>query len=214
MGAPSREPLTSADTSADRLDPDVIESEWGIASDAQHSEGVRVRAILWSLAMLATLSLTGCAPAISPEPASPEGDFDSSKPTPTTLESSPGTPLEVTIVPTLTAVGTAGLLVVATSNLPDGAELLVGLFSDGYHGQDQAVIGDGTASFGPFSDDGAALPAGKYELSVSMSIARLQPEAVQAVIGRAGELMTGPLVSRDDITGDNSIDYTSDVTIH
>ena len=69
----------------------------------------------------------------------------------------------------------------------------------GYHAQDSALLADGVAVFGPFSDNGAGLPEGNYDLSISMSIASLQAAAVRQYIGENGELMTGPLVVGNSI---------------
>ncbi|MBD7998656.1 hypothetical protein [Oerskovia gallyi] len=93
--------------------------------------------------------------------------------------------------------------VTAQSNLPDGTELDGSVSADDvFTAQDRAVLQDGTATFGPFSAKGEALPAGAYAVRVTMPIARNQPEQVTSIIGEHGENLTGPQVSTEDGTGD------------
>ncbi len=103
--------------------------------------------------------------------------------------------------------------VFAQSNLPDGTILGGMVFDEGsYIAQDSQVLQDGKAEFGPFSDKGGALPSGAYEVSVTMPIARNQPDEVKAIIGRKGEYLTGPRVHAESITGDAVVDV-SDVLV-
>ena len=105
-------------------------------------------------------------------------------------------------------------MVLAQTNLPDTAELMASFYADGgaYFAQDTAPVIGGAAEFGPFSDDGVPL-LGTYEFSITLPIARNQPEAVQECIGSAGELLTGPLVSAEEITGDNVASLDAIVTV-
>ena len=149
------------------------------------------------------LLLVGCTSHrdSAPEPAAETSRTTTVAPTadptpvPTETDVPTGLPFDVTMTfePTLSSSGQ--VTITAASNLPDGAELMTSLSSDaGYHAQAKSVLTDGTAAFGPFSDQGAGLPAGEYDLSISMSIAHLQTQSVREYIGVAGELMTGPLV--------------------
>lgn len=93
--------------------------------------------------------------------------------------------------------------VTAESNLPDGTQLSSSVFQEGgFIAQDSQTLRDGMVSFGPFSDNGGPIPSGTYDVSVTMPIARNQPAEVRAVIGDAGENLTGPLVGVESITGD------------
>jgi len=95
-----------------------------------------------------------------------------------------------------------GVTIKVQTNLPEGAELGGSFFREGgFFAQDEDVVNHGAASFGPFTDSGAPL-VGTYEMSVTLPIARNQPEAVQECIGTGGELLTGPLVSTHEPTGD------------
>lgn len=87
-------------------------------------------------------------------------------------------------------------------------------YADGgaYFAQDTAAIVNGEVAFGPFSDDGTPL-SGVYELSITLPIARNQPDEVQECIGEAGEFMAGPLVSIEEVTGDQVASLDVIVTI-
>ena len=95
-----------------------------------------------------------------------------------------------------------------STNLPEDTELLVTVSNDnGYRGQDKAVVlANGVANTAEFSDAGGGTDGdtgsglkGHYEVTVSMSIARLQKESVRAVIGEKGENITGQYVKESDI---------------
>lgn len=153
------------------------------------------------LALLVVLS--ACAPS---EPATP-----SEAATPATECS--GGPFEVTITYEIVTDVVGGVAIETASNLPDGAELGASLYGeDGYIGQDNGVLEDGSVTFGPFSDKGMPLQ-GDYRMSITLPIARNQPEDVQACIGKSGELMTGPLVGTEDISGDKVASVNEVVTL-
>jgi hypothetical protein len=46
-----------------------------------------------------------------------------------------------------------------------------------------------------------------------MPIAGNQPDAVRAIIGQAGENLTGPLVSESELTGDAVVSVSEPLTI-
>jgi hypothetical protein len=102
----------------------------------------------------------------------------------------------------------------AVTNLPDGTELGASVFAEGaFMAQDDQVVEDGAAEFGPFSDGSAPLPAGTYDVSVTMPIARNQPDEVKAIIGEHGENLTGPLVSTETITGDAVVSVSEPLAV-
>jgi len=85
-----------------------------------------------------------------------------------------------------------------TSNLPDGTELGGTVFQAGsFMAQETQALKGGAADFGPFSNKGAAIASGKYDASVTMPLAHLEPASVRAIIGEHGEYLTGPLVSHE-----------------
>ena len=92
-----------------------------------------------------------------------------------------------------------------TTNLPQGTELTFTLEGPGgYTGQDTETISKGgTAISDYFTMQGNPLRSGAYTLTVSMSIARLQPTSVQKVIGAKGEMLQGPLVQVDSFGSGN-----------
>lgn len=163
-----------------------------------------------------TLALPACASGTTATPsATPEPSVSvTPTPTPTTdAAACPPTPIDVTITYELVVDASGGITIDAASNLPDGAELGASFFAEGaYFGQDDGVLENGTISFGPFSDDGSPLK-GTYEMSITLPIARNQPDSVQACIGSAGEQLTGPLVYAEEITGDNVASLDVIVTV-
>lgn len=141
---------------------------------------------LAAAAVLAVLLVTGCTADTREGPTTAD---------PTLIGA------ELTMDVVLNDDGT--VTVTAESNLPDGTELGASVFAEGvFNASDQAVLQDGEAEFGPFSQKGSALPAGAYDVSVTMPIARNQPDEVKAIIGEHGENLTGAQVSTEDITGD------------
>lgn len=162
------------------------------------------------------LALSGCSVtdgATAGPPGASEGPTASPSATPTTDEECSGEPFEVDIMYDITVDASGGVIVRAESNLPDGAQMNASFFVlNGYFGQDDGVLADGAVTFGPFSDKGTPL-RGDYEMSITLPIARNQPESIQACIGAAGELMTGPLVHTEEITGDQVASVNVTVTL-
>lgn len=114
------------------------------------------------------------------------------------------------------------------TNLPDGAELMItintiatkeelaelGLSDEEMketryttHGQDHVIVKDGKFTSSTFTKQGEKYEPNEYMVSVSMSIAQLQDESVQKIIGVNGENMTGDNVVESSIDiGGNNID--------
>ena len=94
-----------------------------------------------------------------------------------------------------------------TTNLPWGAEIMFTLRGPGgYTGQTKRFLSEnGSATTGPFSLEWNSLRAGNYTLTVSMSVAVLQPVGVQKVIGAKGEMLRGPLVHLSDLGQGNYV---------
>jgi hypothetical protein len=138
------------------------------------------------------------------------------EPIPVPIETDPPTGKPFVVELTHEAIGNpdGSVTINVGSNLPDGAELMVGIVGvDGYQSSAQAVLDGGYATFGPYSDHGSPLAAGNYTLSISLSAALLQTDAVQQYIGTKGELMRGPLVvTEDDGTG-QWVSFTSIVVV-
>ncbi|WP_338669756.1 hypothetical protein [Pseudodesulfovibrio methanolicus] len=88
--------------------------------------------------------------------------------------------------------------VTATTNLPDGTEMLLTVgdkdVAAGFLGQDDSSVEKGRISFAPVGP----LPNGNYIATVTVPIPRVQPKAVQAIIGSHGEYLTGELVEDGD----------------
>ena len=86
------------------------------------------------------------------------------------------------------------------TNLPDSAELMVGIFevNGDYRGQTHAIVKNGEAQTEWFSNQGEALEIGEYQLSISMSIPATQSEEVQKAVGKNGEYLEGNLAVREN----------------
>lgn len=118
------------------------------------------------------------------------------------------TEFEVTVDTTAKWDGNAVKFAVET-NLPDDTELMLSLRAGDYNtesnytGQTKVTVKDGKAESDGFSNKGEKL-TGDYDLSVSMSLPKLQADNVRAVIGENGEYMTGALVEKASI-GDSNV---------
>ena len=85
------------------------------------------------------------------------------------------------------------------TNLPDETSLMLTLNGNNYTAQAQVTVKDGVTSSNAFSSNGNSLAEGEYVLTVSMSIPKLQPDNVRAIIGESGENMTGEYVEASGI---------------
>ena len=90
-------------------------------------------------------------------------------------------------------------IVDGTTNLPDGTKVIVTVSrkESAYRAEASTEVGSGRFSVGPLSQRGNELNPGVYKLEVAMIAAARQSLAVQEVIGRQGEKLHGPLVSRE-----------------
>lgn len=98
--------------------------------------------------------------------------------------------------------------VVGEADVPDGMKLMIGLHNPQarYSAQDKVEVQRGRFESAAFSNRGAALPSGKYEVSISSPTPSLQPRSVRAVIGENGQNLSGPAVTNDE--GRRRIDWT------
>lgn len=156
------------------------------------------------IAVLMTL-LTGCSSTLMPTAAkSSDATSDTAVPgVPSSLPTAecPPTPIDVTIDYELDE-GSGGISILAVTNLPDGSLMNASFFvENGFLAQDEGTVDSGKVTFGPFSDKGAPLH-GSYHMSITLPIARNQPDEVQRCIGERGENLTGPFVSIEQTTGD------------
>ncbi|WP_315773795.1 MULTISPECIES: hypothetical protein [unclassified Bradyrhizobium] len=96
------------------------------------------------------------------------------------------------------ADGSASPAIVGVTNLPDGTKLLIGLRRKeaNYFAQARAIVGGGQFRSERFTALGKPLPPGNYRLEITMPLAAMQTSAVQDIIGRDGERLTGKLVER------------------
>jgi hypothetical protein len=100
--------------------------------------------------------------------------------------------------PSLSALvlGAGQPVISGETNLPDGSELVVKLArpESGFSAQAKATVSLGQFKTAPYADNGKDLAPGKYDVTITMSMAAGQPPAVQGVVGKSGEKCTGKLV--------------------
>jgi hypothetical protein len=115
-----------------------------------------------------------------------------------------GTALDVSLT---RAVG-GTIKVIGETKLPDGMALMIDLrIPDlNYFAQDKVTVNDGGFRSAAFSNHGAALPSGAYEVSISSPLSYLQPSPVRAIIGENGEGLKGPAVIEEE-DGERRIDW-------
>ena len=82
------------------------------------------------------------------------------------------------------------------TNLPDSMQFMftVADSEGGIEGQAKAEIANGAMSVGPFSKKGEPYPPGKYIISISSPLLRLQPPEVQKAMGESGENVYGEYI--------------------
>ncbi len=105
--------------------------------------------------------------------------------------------------------------VTGKTNLPIGTILMVSLRRTvtKYYAEANATVGPhGCFMAGPFTQDHSPINAGRYEVEVTMPVSSVQPEAVQNIVGHAGENMTGPSVRRFDGLG-KMVEYRTSFTL-
>lgn len=90
------------------------------------------------------------------------------------------------------------------TNLPDETVLMLTLTDGSYRAQTKITIDDGTATSNGFSKEGAQL-SGHFTLTVSMSLAMLQPDSVSERIGSQGEFLSGEFVEESSTGGGNVV---------
>jgi hypothetical protein len=96
-----------------------------------------------------------------------------------------------------------------TTNLPDGTKLtvIVSRKESAYRDQASTAVSSGRFSIGPLSQRGNELNPGLYKLEVATIPAIEQPLSVQQLIGKRGEKLHGPLISRE--AGGQTVRYST-----
>lgn len=97
--------------------------------------------------------------------------------------------------------GGASPAIVGVTNLPDDTKLMIGLRRKeaNYFAQAHAIVGGGQFRSERFTALGKPLPPGNYRLEITMPLASVQTPAVQDIIGKNGERLTGKLVERSPL---------------
>jgi hypothetical protein len=106
--------------------------------------------------------------------------------------------------------------VVGTTNLPAGTELIISVIrrERGYNAQAQSVVQtNGTFSGGPFSEKGARLAPGVYQIKVLMPVSAGQPASVTSIIGDRGRNISGPLVRSGPAGLGKIVEFKTSLTV-
>ncbi len=100
------------------------------------------------------------------------------------------------------------IVVKGTTNLPNLTSLLISLNNEksGFGAQDKINVSNNHFSTSPLGKI-TGLPDGHYTIEILMPLPSTQPEKVQAVIGKQGQHLTGPLVE-DSEWGGNVVEKT------
>jgi hypothetical protein len=106
-------------------------------------------------------------------------------------------------------------VVVGTTNLPDGVELMVTIRrkESSYMAQSKTQVKDGAFRAGPFSQRGYALSPGIYSIEISSSLAFFQPPSTWPIIGNDGAKLQGPLVKKSQFGGGKVVEYETSLTV-
>lgn len=91
-----------------------------------------------------------------------------------------------------------GFYFTINSNLPDGTDFLVSLYTDkdDLLGQVKEKIKAHTFTVGPFRKGEKLYPAGNYHVTVVVPVISTQAESVQKILGKKGELLKGSGVNK------------------
>lgn len=105
--------------------------------------------------------------------------------------------------------------IVGTTNLPDGTIVMVTLqnASSEYTAQDKTAVSSGEFKTGFFGNDGPPLVAGTYQVTINTPVAQVQPDNVQAIIGKQGENLTGSFVKTASIGDSKIVRFSQDIEI-
>lgn len=111
--------------------------------------------------------------------------------------------LALTVTISAKAEGGDKPIVIGTTNLPDGIELMISLRRKeiNYMAEDKTRVKGGAFRAGPFSQNGADLNPGIYILEVATPLASLQPPPTWPVIGNDGANLDGPSVKKSKFGG-------------
>jgi hypothetical protein len=108
------------------------------------------------------------------------------------------------------------VVVFGDTNLPPGTQLGISVneeVASGFYGQSSQVVGADqrfeSVTFGPTG----GLEPGRYEIDVTMPVARAQPSHVRAIIGEKGENLTGPLVQPGPLNFGSVVRLTKHIVI-
>ena len=166
----------------------------GLINPRRFAEGSRARAVGVGVIGVALFMVGG---------AIVDTEESSTGVTPTGVTPTGG-PVEVAIDFEVEMDSRGQLCISGETNLPNETRMLFSLSKPAtdYRAQDSIQVQNGRFETACFSNRGASLAAGVYEVSSTVSIYDTQPESVQRRLGPGLEAMTGPLVEPAGLDGD------------
>lgn len=126
-----------------------------------------------------------------------------------------GTAFAFTVTMDAKSDGTAKPTIIGETNLPDKTVLMFTLENKklDYIAQTKVAVKDGKFETSPFSNRGANIEKGTYQLNVTMGIPAVQDKAVQAILGEKGENISGPLVKSAESFKSKSVSYKTTIQV-
>lgn len=93
--------------------------------------------------------------------------------------------------------------IVGVTNLPDGTSLVVTLARKqrSYSAQEKVRVSGSSFTAGPFSQRGAELNPGEYQIRIGSPLTALQPANVQLAFGERGSRLRGPYTGPSPVGG-------------
>lgn len=120
-------------------------------------------------------------------------------------------PIEVDIEVTSVIEENQEVYIEGETNLPDYAELMIGVLGEEYTGQTKTIVKNGSFKTEAFTDDGNKLSPGEYELSISLSIPKGQDDRFIQEAGNDYEYLTGELMTESEFGKSMSYSTTFEI---
>jgi hypothetical protein len=162
--------------------------------------------------VLAACAILGSLPACSETSSSPAPSAvkEAARGAPREVFS-PTSPKPLRLIIFVTALE-SGARIAGDTNLPDGTLLMLSLGRGPVNGGDKVEVSGGKFSADVYPKEGASIPPGQYEVSISTPMGDLQPAGVKGQLGSDYEALTGPLL-RFGSFGARLIQYETKVNL-
>jgi len=203
FGLPSGTKVEIAEIRDNPLHPSVLN---GQLVEVLVLEGLSRGQLVWTLENY--LTLEGNPPG--PTSAGPTSAGPAVNEATISRDVHPAKPIDVTLKLTVELAEGNRPILRGTTNLPNGTHLMTSVLRPPMHVvypgwgswyEPRCIVQNGAFTSGPYDP----LSTGEYVADATMPFADLEPASVQAIVGKLGEHLTGPLVR---FLGDPSWGYT------